>query len=309
MRSLGQRLAALAQARVLRASDRRLDAADRGTAALQPYLDVFEMHGVASEVARTALRKLRIAVLGLSGAGAHAATLLAKCGVGRLLLLDPASFSAADAACWPVAAPAKAARSRAQALAATLRKLPSECQIVMGERKEITEAGIAQATEHADVVIACFGRSFMRGNQWVNRAGLAAGVPTLYAEIAGSTAWLGPLVLPGQTACFACYRLRRLACEADCESAVRDEEALDTATPRAGSDHGRTPLLAAYVGSLLAQEALALLVGPTAPVLAGKLLRFEGTTLQTRTSAIAIRADCPACGAKKKASRRRVTAS
>ena len=59
-------------------------------------------------------------------------------------------------------------------------------------------------------------------------------LPALYGQIAAARALVGPLVVPGETACYMCWRMRAIASEEDFEAAMRFEELNDAIDKQGG---------------------------------------------------------------------------
>jgi len=77
------------------------------------------------------------------------------------------------------------------------------------------------------VLVGCFDRAFESCHQWINRAAVRLGKASVYADVRGHVARLGPFVLPGRTACYMCYRMRTVACETNFEEAMAYERSLN----------------------------------------------------------------------------------
>ncbi|HWO47562.1 MAG TPA: hypothetical protein VNM41_05820, partial [Solirubrobacterales bacterium] len=78
-------------------------------------------------------------------------------------------------------------------------------------RVEGLAAADLEASDGADLLIACADVPARAFFSHVNDLALQAGRPWLRAAMHGDRAWLGPLVLPGESACFACLEARERA--------------------------------------------------------------------------------------------------
>lgn len=297
---LRARLDALVQSQVLRRADnpQQPSAGDEG--ALAPFLALLDAFGVSAQVATTTLRQLRIAIIGLEGHGAHLAAVLARCGVGRLILVDPYPCQPGNLALMPLVGPDAIGISRQCALKAALQAQGGATEISTGDEREITREDIAALAPACHLLVGCFDKGFSSTNHWINRASLAYGVPALYAESRGHTGLIGPLVLPGQTACYMCFRMRSIACEEDFNTAMSYEEFLDQQKRPALHERGVLPSMPPYIGSVLAIEVLKQFLGLGQPSLASTLLEFNALSLQTTTHPVLQKPDCPVCNEKKK---------
>ena len=259
--ALAANLDALAESRVL-----RRDVSHNGERPpLAPLLHALEGLGLSSEASAERLRRSRVAVFGLEGPGATAAELLARQGVGEVVLVDP--FPARDAS--PTLSPAAAGEgTRAEVLAQHLAGTPG--RVTVWDGSALTQQAVAEIASGADLLIAAFDRGFRAAHHWVNQVAVERGVPALFAEAAGPLGTVGPLVLAGQTACYTCYRMRAAAAEEDPEVAMRYEEVLDAQRRPRLAERPAFPATATILGGLLANEAIKLLVGARRPASGGR---------------------------------------
>src|SRR5579859_1845477 len=292
-------LDALVQAGVLQHTPaRREDPAPE----LAPFLALLDALGMPTGEALDRLAALRVTIVGLEGPGAHLAALLAGCGVGRLTLADPYPCQPSNLGLMPPLRPNSVGRPRQEALADALRRPGTEtnASILDLGPPEISRESLAALAVDCDLLVGCFDRGFASAQHWINRASVATGVPAIYAEARGHLAFAGPLVLPGQTGCYMCYRMRSVACEPDFATAMTYEEFLDAQKRPALHARAVLPTVPPYLASLLAADILKVLLGLERPALAGKVLEFNGLTLVTETHPVLQHPDCPVCQVKKK---------
>lgn len=293
------RLDSLVQAQVL-VRRAQPQTTDQTNPALAPLLVMLETIGIERSIALQQLQQLRIMIAGLEAHGAHLAAILADCGVGGLVLVDPFPCQPGNLRLMPLVGLEAVGVAREQALQTALHARGATTEITIGGARELTKERIAALATGAHLVAACFDKGFSATNHWINRASLAQGIPALYAELRGHTALIGPGVLPGQSACYMCYRMRSIACEEEFNAAMSYEEFLDRQKRPALHERGVLPMLPPYVGSLLALEILKQSLAVSLPVLANTVLEFNALTLQTTTHPVLQKPDCPVCGEKKK---------
>jgi bacteriocin biosynthesis cyclodehydratase domain-containing protein len=128
----------------------------------------------------------------------------------------------------------------------------------------------------------------------LNRQALDAGTPWLQLlPFDGSTLVVGPLFVPGHSACRRCYVLRRGACSGyEDDFAVVDRLPVRSATP---------PFLASLSAALATQIALRW-VATLDPTLPGRLYAIECGAVLSLTHERTLRVPrCPACGAPDRA--------
>jgi bacteriocin biosynthesis cyclodehydratase domain-containing protein len=78
-------------------------------------------------------------------------------------------------------------------------------------RVALLQASGLEGSGAADLLVACADAPARSLFSQVNTFALSAGRPWLRVAAHGGQAWLGPLVLPGETACFACLEAREQA--------------------------------------------------------------------------------------------------
>ena len=247
---------------------------------------------------RTRLSKARVVVVGLEGHGAALAEELCRSGVGSLLLADPFPLRADDRFLLPpLSAADGTARQSAvgDALRARYPATAISCATVLLNRQSVEELA-----RECTALAGCFDRGFEQAQHWVNRAAIGTNTPALFVEVGARNFMVGPFVVPGESACYMCYRMRRLACEADYTEAMAHETFLNQGTaPRLGP-RAIAPFAASVAAGLAAGElvkSIALLLPPS---LASQVLEFDSFTLEQRRHAVLRHPDCPVCAQKKK---------
>lgn len=155
--------------------------------------------------------------------------------------------------------------------------------------RDAAEPGVAVALR-----IACGDCDDPHAFRALNHAALAAAEPILFACLLGQGVRLGPLVVPGQTACYDCFfhRLRAgLAFreEFDAQAAQRERSA-EGATPDA------SPLLARLAAVLLCAQIANYLLGLTQHCVANSIVELNATTLELKASRLLKLPRCDACG-------------
>jgi bacteriocin biosynthesis cyclodehydratase domain-containing protein len=260
-----------------------------------PFVEFLASNGVSRSDASRRLRKLRIAVFGLEGIGSHAASVFAKANVGHLTLIDPFPLEPGDrSGCWSGAEDEPDRSRQASVRRGILRQSPST-EVALFQGNELTREAVTEISSTHDLVVSTFDRGFLACHQWLNRASLAHGTPTLYGEYAGSRAFLGPLVLPGESACYLCWRMRHIATRDHFDEAMAYEEYnFQQAQPRQRL-RPALPGMVEVAGGILALEGLTLLLGFGVPRLGNGILIFDAQTLTLEPHHFLRRPDCPAC--------------
>jgi len=278
---------------------RRHDGAPAAPAAsdrASPFLAFLEALALPLTEARRRLADLRVTVVGLEGHGAHAAATLAACGVGELLLVDPYPCQPGNLPALPPVGPNALERPREQVIELAIKGQGTETVVTVSGMEHLTPDGIHALASRGDLLVGCFDKAFSAVHGWLNAASLAHGVPALYTRLEGHTALVGPLVLPGRTACLACWRARSLACEDDPAEAAAYEELLNGQRRPALHERPVLPPLPVIVGGMAALEALKHLLGLDVPTLAGRVQELDALWSRVDIHNVLRVPGCPSCG-------------
>ena len=254
-----------------------------------------ERFGVSAAAAAERLRQARVGIVGLEAHGALLAMTLAACGVGTLALADPYPCAPETAALIPGLPPELLGGKRHDAIGRTLARSTPSVTVACFGADVLLRPDVERLVSASDIVAGCFDRGMTAAHHWLNRAALAHQIPAIYATLDVHEAIVGPMVIPGQTACFLCDRMRRLACEVSFEDAMAHEEYLDgVRLPRL---HRRPllPPLAPHAASVLALEILKRLLGLEPISLAGRVHVFDALTLATSMHPVAEHPGCAVC--------------
>lgn len=291
-------LKSLVNAGVIRHIEQAVDSSEKKYNRIGPFLALIDNLGLSPIEIQERLAKLKIAIVGLEAHGSHLASLLSQYGVGQLTLLDPglvkpghlslASHFNFDSLGLP----------RQEALKAKLDKQSTQTEIVVNH-EEITIDTISSIAANVDMLVGCFDKGFISTNYWINEASLKHNIPSIYGEIREHIGFAGPLVLPEQSACYMCYRMRSIANSTDYELAMSYEEFLDQKKEPTLHLRPIIPSLPPFVASLVATEMINLLLGLSQPTLADQIMSFNALTLQTQRHPILHKPDCPVCRQKK----------
>ncbi len=215
----------------------------------------------------------RVMLVGLGGLGSIAAYYLAAAGVGHLKLIDGDRVALENLNRQILHTTLDLERPKVESAAEKLDRLNPGCRT---EAVYATlEAGNAEALLGGCTVIVD-ATDNLRSRQVLNRLSLRRQVPFVYGGIGG---WQGMAAtfLPGRGACFGCLFPPR---------------------PQDAAEPAPVPVLgpvAGLIASIQCLEALRLLLG-TAPRLAGRLLRFNGQTMEFSSLRIDRNPQCPVCG-------------
>jgi adenylyltransferase/sulfurtransferase len=249
------------------------------------------------EEAQRRLSEATVAVLGLGAVGAGAASALAAAGVGAFRLIDDLSIGPADPYLSGVYSSSEIGSSRGANLRRRMEQTAPKAAVAVLQAPLETDADVATAIGGADLALCCVDAGRASLAYKLNRVCIAAGTTWLACDASAAEIALGPLITPGRTACYLCYKMRLVAGSKTPE----DEFALQAFLDRRNRDdsaHRQNLVFSAGLGAnLLALEAFKHLSGIGPPVTHGRVLVFDTVQLAMTAHVVLRKPWCPACSA------------
>ncbi|MFF5564568.1 TOMM precursor leader peptide-binding protein [Streptomyces sp. NPDC012623] len=231
-----------------------------------------------------ARRSMRVQVRGAGRVGAVVAALLAASGVGRVDVLDGGCVREGDVA--PGGLPPECVGERRDAAAGRLVRRSAPGAAEHARRGEGPEPGLALVIVAPRDGLGAHAPDPRAAEDWI-----ATGTPHLYAGVIEATGLVGPLVLPGGTACAGCVARMRADRDPGWPRMRAQWGSGRRATPVAACDLG----LATTVAGLTAAHALSFLDGEL-PASTGTRWEVSLPLLEWHSERVTPHPECP-CGA------------
>jgi bacteriocin biosynthesis cyclodehydratase domain-containing protein len=241
------------------------------------------------------LRDVKVGVVGNGHLGSRIAEQLVRLGVRKLELMDDRCVTSAgvDSRYFSLPIELLAQGSRyAENLATHLRKLGATEVGVSLEASGNKEA-LRRVCAAADCVVFASEHPGAVAFHAMNEVALDLGKSWLAVTLDGSEATIGPMFIPGQSACYNEYEIQA---EASCWG-VKDEfltyrEAMSRGD--LGSEHLSLPSYSDIAAGLAATALLRYLIGGKA-FLMGRSIRYDFERLSVDTEEVLRLPRCPAC--------------
>jgi molybdopterin/thiamine biosynthesis adenylyltransferase len=237
-------------------------------------IERYARHLVLREVGGPGQQKLKAAkvlIVGAGGLGSPAALYLAAAGVGTVILVDPDTVDLSNLQRQVLYTEDDLGRPKVEA--GTDRLAALNPHIFVGGLHSALEASTAdELCEGVDIVLD--GTDDFAVRYEVNAACVRHGKPLVSGAIGRWTGQVG--VFGGKP----CYRCLVPDIPPDAETCVAV---------------GVVGALAGVIGSMMALEAIKLIVGAGEP-LTGRLLIYDALSTETRTVKVGADPECPVCG-------------
>lgn len=230
----------------------------------------FQKWGQGDGAGLAMLTEARVAIAGLEPWGAVAAIELAAAGVRRLHLVDDGAVSADDLLAVRALAPTDRGRFRRDAVRDAIARAAREAEVTVASFSAGVDDAFSLDGDFHLLVTGLNGDDLYRLRR-IAQVAHERKLPTLHGHLDGFEAWVGPAVIPGETACWNCFRLRRLGA-ADFVQTAHELDATLSSSP--GETRARAFLapMAGQAGQSMAMEAIKLLTRYTGSALPGRFL-------------------------------------
>ena len=150
------------------------------------------------------------------------------------------------------------------------------------------ESDVAELT--GDLVVVATDHLHPALNHEVNAAAHDSGTPVLFCHIDGTELVVGPLVLPGESACYLCFDVQDEGARHLRDEFLIYKDALDRAQPETEAEPASAMLAAAWTAL-----AVARFDPETADFLVGRVLRVETSRMEVMTHRVLQIPRCPVC--------------
>jgi molybdopterin/thiamine biosynthesis adenylyltransferase len=247
------------------------------------YLRLFDRVGWDGFTGQERISNARVVVLGTGAGGTTLLRLLNAAGVGRLEAVDFDSFAWDNLPTHATLDEEDAGSHKLEALRRHLFRQNSTNSLVLHDRRITSADDIVQLVQGADFFFHAYDRPREQAIHWSNEASLRTGVP--YGNIGATDvgARVGPVMVPGVTACMDCIGIH------DFDILRQEETACLT---------GST---VAMLAGIAVNDVIGYLSGarPTS-LLGGRSLYVNTEELTFTFSDFDIREDCATCGPYRK---------
>jgi bacteriocin biosynthesis cyclodehydratase domain-containing protein len=261
---------------------------------IEPQLNFFHELEIDPAETQQRLSKATVTIVGLTCSGAAAALSLAASHVGTIRCIDSLAVALTDLNLVPVFDLQDVGTARVEAVRRKIAAVNPKVDVVTRTEPLETDAAVFDAVHGSDFIICCADAGQSSVFYKLNRTCLQEGIPWTSASVSALEGIIGPTVIPGETPCYLCYKMRAVACADNPEDEFSQLRFLDR---RKQDDSGRREnhvFGVGIVGNLLGLEAFKVLTSMPAAA-AGRIVIIDFLELTTKKHVVLRKPWCPAC--------------
>jgi molybdopterin-synthase adenylyltransferase len=237
----------------------------------------------APEAHLATLLQSRVAVLGGGATGSHVLKSLASIGVGSLVGIE-----------WPFGRCDEPIDVHEELRRASGGIHPW-CSYEEFTLTDCRPDSIGEAVGESQLLVVALDKPDPGLLESVNAACVGSGQAWIPVGLRAWEGFVGPTVIPNETACFACYSLRTKANLAEFEPFQRYENHLKAGAPR--RVFGSLPQFSPIIAGMTAIEVAKILTRFSAPTTFGRVLTFDFLSFIAAFHPVLKLPRCPVCGA------------
>jgi len=252
---------------------------------------------ISPELVEAVANSLTIAIFGLEGEGVLIARSLLSSGIKNLIIVDPFVPGTENKLLMDEYKNSEPHLTR-QEIIKHLLQINYPSARIETPFNELNKELVAEVVRRCDFSVCCFDKTFLSANYWINAAAMDQKKPVIFSAIDAHKCIVGPMIIPGQTACFMCYKMRTLSNADDFEIAMATEKHLNKGTQPQMSSKAFLHSAINYNSSILTTEILKYVfeIGP--PALASRVTEFNLLDLATTTHHVLEVPECRICKKK-----------
>ena len=152
----------------------------------------------------SAIMHSHVTILGIGGIGSIIAETLARAGVGRLTIIDDDQVEESNLIRQTLFSYADIGRPKVEAATDALKRINPFITISALMTTVKTDGFLAETVHDSDIVVSTIDRPVRSAREMVNRLCVSTGTSFIFAGFSEHVGITGPLVVPGETACYQC---------------------------------------------------------------------------------------------------------
>jgi bacteriocin biosynthesis cyclodehydratase domain-containing protein len=255
----------------------------------------FNQSGFEGGQVQERINNSRCLLVGGGEVGSHALAILADSGVGNFKVIDENTVEERFLAGNALLRAEDTGLSYGEGLKKRLEQRNQFSTVDNLTVNALDKNELKPVLKETDCALVCLDSPAPALLEAFNEAALQTKTVWLRGQVYRGEGIVGPVVIPGQSACYKCFELRRNANLSNYEEVMQFESRLKE-MPQIRTDSNTLRPIAALTASLLALEALRILSGVSPPQLVAKYIRLDFRSFDFAPHRFLRLPNCPACG-------------
>jgi adenylyltransferase/sulfurtransferase len=236
-----------------------------------------------------------VTILGAGGLGATAALALAAAGPGAIRCVDSLQITPQDTYLSPAFSRADIGGARAEILRRRLVADTPAINVTAHTSRLASDEDIRDVVSGSDLVLSTLDGAQSWLTYKVNRVCLAQQIRSIVGSVSGMEVVIGPVIRPGETPCYMCYKMRAVACAEDSEGEFAFERMLDQRRQDDSARRENLSFATGIAGNLLGLEAFKLITGAIPVPDVSRVMVFDLIDMTMKKHVVLRKPWCPAC--------------
>ncbi|MCI0391368.1 MAG: TOMM precursor leader peptide-binding protein [Acidobacteria bacterium] len=249
------------------------------------------------------LKQARVTVIGGGRLGSVVASNLLGSGVGHLRVID--SRPVEDHDVGAVYAREDLGGARADVIVSRLGHINPFVELTGAATRLETGEDVSEAIGACDFVVVCEDDPAVKVFELANEVCLQKKIPWLGVSLSRLQGMIGPMVIPGETPCYRCYKLRERSNAAHVNDYISFEDYLRN-NPGHSVRQGSLRPFDSIIGSLAALDVVYALTNLADPKSLGNLLIVDLLNLELESHPILRLPRCPSCSPARNKPKRKI---
>jgi adenylyltransferase/sulfurtransferase len=245
--------------------------------------------------AQEKLASATVTILGVGGLGATAALALAAAGAGTIRCVDSLQITPQDTYLSPAFSRGDIGGARAEIVRRRLAADTPAINVTAHTAALASDEEIRDVVTGSDLVVSTLDAAQSWLTYRLNRVCLAQRIRWIAGTVSGMEIVIGPVVRPGETPCYMCYKMRSVACAEDSEGEFAFERMLDQRRRDDSTRRENLSFAAGIAGNLMGLEAFKLITGAIPVPDVSRVMVFDLIDMTMKKHVVLRKPWCPAC--------------
>lgn len=256
--------------------------------------------GIQTSAAAKTLTEFKVGIIGLEAHGMQVLLGLQQSGLRDFKVIDPFPCDENFFLTFPFLRNSDSPKFRQDCVADYLKS--STGGLVQCGPEILSKESLEKFVDDRHLVIVCVDKGFSAIYYWINEIGKEKSIALFYGFVSGNKCTIGPFVIPDETSCYMCFKIREAEAVEDYDEAMKYEEHLIKQKSTSFRREKSLPSNLHLVSGVICTEVIKFIFNLRPLSLVNCIMEFDAVHLRSTIHPILESPDCPVC--KKKTERR-----